>query len=92
MNLRKKYTVDEIIDNKYAVLLNREEETKKLDISLSDLPIKVREGDIIKLEFKDNKIISAEVDTKETEEEREKTKKLIDKLKKRSSKNLKGFS
>jgi hypothetical protein len=90
--LRKKYTVDEIIDNKYAVLFQRDDETKKLDIPLTEIPIEVKEGDIIELEFDDDgKVVFAKVDTIETEKERENVGKLIKKLKDRSSKSLKGF-
>jgi len=87
--MRKKYTVDEIIDDKYAVLLDREDESKKLDILLSDLPIKVKDGDIVELEFKNDRVIFAKVDREETEREREKVRKLIEKLKSRGSKDLK---
>jgi len=87
--MRKKYTVDEIIDDKYAVLLDREDESKKLDILLSDLPIKVKDGDIVELEFKNDRVIFAKVDREETEREREKVKKLIERLKSRGSKDLK---
>jgi len=85
----KKYTVDEIIDDKYAVLLDREDESKKLDILLSDLPIKVKDGDIVELEFKNDRVIFAKVDREETEREREKVRKLIERLKSRGSKDLK---
>jgi len=85
----KKYTVDEIIDDKYAVLLDREDESKKLDILLSDIPIKVKDGDIVKLEFKNDRVIFAKVDREETEREREKVRKLIERLKSRGSKDLK---
>jgi len=86
--MRKKYTVDEIIDNKYAVLLDREDESKKLDILLSDLPIKVKDGDIVELEFKNDRVIFAKVDREETEREREKVRKLIEELKTKSKKDL----
>lgn len=87
--MRKKYTVDEIIDDKYAVLLDREDESKKLDILLSDLPIKVKDGDIVELEFKNDRVIFAKVDREETEREREKVRKLIEMLKSKGSKDLK---
>ncbi len=87
--MRKKYTVDEIIDGKYAVLLDREDESKKLDILLSDLHIKVKDGDIVELDFKDDKVIFAKVDREETEREREKVRKLIERLKSKGSKDLK---
>jgi len=86
--MRKKYTVDEIIDDKYAVLLDREDESKKLDILLSDLPIKVKDGDIVELEFKNDRVIFAKVDREETEREREKVRKLIEELKTKSKKDL----
>ena len=87
--MRKKYTVDEIIDDKYAVLLDREDESKKLDILLSDLPIKVKDGDIVELELKNGRVIFAKVDREETERERKKVRKLIERLKSRGSKDLK---
>jgi (p)ppGpp synthase/HD superfamily hydrolase len=87
--MKKQYTVDEIIDKKYAVLLDREDESKKLNIPLKDIPTKVKEGDIVNLEFKDKKIISAEVDIVATKKAREEVKKLLDELKKKGSNELK---
>ena len=85
----KKYTVDEIIDNKFAVLLERPDEISKIDIKLSDIPIKIREGDIIKLDIKDGAVLSAEIDMEETKKQRQEVQNLIDELKKNSSKDLK---
>ena len=85
----KKYTVDEIIDNKFAVLLERPDEISKIDIKLSDIPIKIREGDIIKLDIKDGAVLFAEIDKEETKEQREEVQNLIDDLKNNSSKDLK---
>lgn len=87
--MKKQYTVDEIIDKKYAVLLDREDETKKLDIPLKDIPIKVKEGDIVDIELKDNKIIFAEVDAEATKAAREEVQKLLDELKNKGSNDLK---
>ena len=87
--MKKQYTVDEIIDKKYAVLLDREDESKKLDTPLKDIPIKVKEGDIVNLGFKDNKIVFAEVDVEATKKAREEVEKLLDELKKKGSKELK---
>ena len=85
----KKYTVDEIIDNKFAVLLERPDETSKIDIKLSDIPIKIHEGDIIKLDIKDSVILFAEIDKEETEKQRQEVQNLIDELKNSNSKELK---
>lgn len=85
----KKYTVDEIIDKKFAVLLERPDETSKIDIKLSDIPIKIHEGDIIKLDIKDDAVIFAEIDKEETKKQREEVQNIIDDLKNNSSKNLK---
>ena len=87
--MKKQYTVDEIIDKKYAVLLDREDESKKLEIPLKDIPTKVKEGDIVNLDFKDSKIISAEVDIVATKKAREEVEKLLDELKKKGSNELK---
>ena len=87
--MKKKYTVDEIIDGKFAVLLDRQDESKKIDVALSDIPIKVSEGDIINLELKDGKVISAEINIVETENARNEARDLIEELKKKSSKELK---
>ena len=87
--MKKQYTVDEIIDNKFTVLLDREDETKKLDIPVKDIPIKVKEGDIVSLEFKDNKIVSAEIDIEATEKAREEVQAILDDLKSKGSKELK---
>ena len=85
----KKYTVDEIVDNKTAVLLERPAEKVKLNILLKDIPIRVKEGDIIKLDIKDNKVLSAEIDREETKKQKKEVQDLIDNLKKNSSKDLK---
>ncbi|GEM_PF-5422201 len=90
INMKKKYTVDEILDKKFAIMLDREDETKKIDVPLTQLPVNLKEGDIVELEFKENKVIFAEVDIKETRKEREKVRKLINKLKNKST-DLKGF-
>ena len=87
--MKKQYTVDEIINSRFAVLLDRKDESIKLDISLTDIPIKVKEGDILNIEFKDNKIVFAEIDKEETKKARKEVKDLIDELKKKSSKELK---
>ena len=87
--MKKQYTVDEIIDKKFAVLLDREDESVKIDIPLKDIPIKVKEGDIVNIEFKDNKIIFAEVDAEATKAAREEVQKLLDELKNKGSNNLK---
>ena len=62
----KKYTVDEIINKRYAVLLERPDETSKVDIKLSDIPIKIHEGDILKLDIKEGAILFAEIEKEET--------------------------
>lgn len=85
----KKYTVDEIIDKKFVVLLERPDETSKIDIKLSDIPIKINEGDILKLDIKDGAILFAEIDKEETKKQREEVQNLIDDLKNSSSKDLK---
>ena len=87
--MKKKYTVDEIIDKKFAVLLDREDETKKLDIPLKDIPIKVKEGDIVDIELKYNKIIFAEIDIEATKKAKEEVQAILDDLKSKGSKELK---
>ena len=85
----KKYTVDEIIDNKFAVLLERPDETSKIDVKLSDIPIKIHEGDILNLDIKNGVVLFAEIDKEETKKQREEVQNLIDDLKNNSSKDLK---
>lgn len=85
----KKYTVDEIIDKKFAVLLERPDETSKIDIKLSEIPIKINEGDILKLDIKDGAVLFAEIDKEETKQQREEVQNMIDDLKNNSSKDLK---
>lgn len=85
----KQYTVDEIINKRFAVLLERPDETSKIDIKLSDIPIKIHEGDILKLDIKDGAILFAEIDKEETKKQREEVQNLIDDLKNNSSKDLK---
>ena len=87
--MKNQYTVDEIIDNKFAVLLDREDETKKLDIPLNDISVKVKEGDIVNLVFEGSKIIFAEVDKEATEKARQEVQKILDELKEKGTKDLK---
>ena len=87
--MKKQYTVDEINDKKFAVLLDREDESNKLDIPLKDMLVKVKEGDIVNIELKDNKIIFAEVDIEATKKARQEVNNLLDELKKKGSKDLK---
>ena len=87
--MKKQYTVDEINDKKIAVLLDREKETKKIDIPLKDIPVKVKEGDIVNIEFEGNKITFAEVDLEATKKAREEVQKILDDLEKKGSKDLK---
>ena len=87
--MKKQYTVDEINDKKIAVLLDREDESNKLDIPLKDIPVKVKEGDIVNIELKGNKIIFAEVDLEATKKAREDIEKILNDLKSKGSKDLK---
>ena len=87
--MKKQYTVDEIIDNKFAVLLDREDESIKIDIPLKDMLVKVKEGDIVNIELKDNKIIFAEVDIEATKKAKEEVQAILDDLKSKGSKELK---
>jgi hypothetical protein len=87
--MKKQYTVDEINDKRIAVLLDREDESIKIDIPLKDIPIKVKEGDIVNLEFEGSKIIFAEVDAEATKVAREEVQKLLDELKNKGSNDLK---
>ena len=87
--MKKQYTVDEIIDKNFAVLLDREDESIKIDIPLKDMPVKVKEGDIVNIELKDNKIIFAEVDIEATKKAKEEVQAILDDLKSKGSKELK---
>ena len=87
--MKKQYTVDEIVNKRYAVLLDREDEAKKIDIILEDIPVRVKEGDIVNIEFEGTKIIFAEVDVEATKRAREEVQKLLDELKSKGSKDLK---
>ena len=87
--MKKQYTVDEIIDKKIAVLLDKEDESIKIDIPLKDMPVKVKEGDIVNIELKDNKIIFAEVDIEATKKAKEEVQAILDDLKSKGSKELK---
>jgi Protein of unknown function (DUF3006). len=87
--MKKQYTVDEINDKKIAVLLDRSDESIKIDIPLKDIPVKVNEGDILNIEFKGNKIIFAEVDIEATKAARQEVQAILDDLKSKGSKELK---
>ena len=87
--MKKQYIVDEINDKKFAVLLDREDESNKLDIPLKDIPVKVKEGDIVNIEFEGNKITFAEVDLDATKKAREDIEKILNDLKSKGSKDLK---
>ncbi|MHB1334847.1 MAG: DUF3006 domain-containing protein [Candidatus Humimicrobiaceae bacterium] len=87
--MKKQYTVDEIVNKRYAVMLDREDETNKIDVALKDIPVRVKEGDIVNIEFEGEKIIFAEVDVETTKRAREEVQKLLDELKSKGSKDLK---
>jgi len=87
--MKKLYTVDEIVNKRYAVLLDREDETNKIDVTLEDISVRVKEGDIVNIEFEGVKIIFAEVDVEATKRAREEVQKLLDELKSKGSKDLK---
>lgn len=87
--MKKQYTVDRIVDKKNAVLLDRKNELKKLEITLKDIPVKVKEGDIVNLEFNNGKIIFAEVDIEATKKARKEVQKILGDLKSKGSKELK---
>lgn len=87
--MKKQYTVDEINEGKIAVLLDRENESNQIDLPLKNIPVKIKEGDILNIEFKGNKIIFAEVDVEATNKVREEAEKMLNDLKKKGSKKLK---
>jgi len=87
--MKKQYTVDEIVNKRYAVLLDREDESKKIDVALKDIPVRIKEGDIVNIEFEGKKVVFTEVDFEATKKAREEVQSLIDDLKNNSSKNLK---
>jgi hypothetical protein len=87
--MKKQYTVDEIVNKRYAVLLDREDEAKKIDVALKDIPVRVKEGDIVNIEFEGGKVVFAEVDVEATKRAREEVQKLLDELKSEGSKDLK---
>jgi len=87
--MKKQYTVDEINEGKIAVLLDRENESNQIDLPLKNIPVKIKEGDILNIEFKGNKIIFAEVDVEATNKVREEAEKILNDLKEKGSKKLK---
>lgn len=88
--MKKQYTVDEINEGKIAVLLDRENESNQIDLPLKNIPVKIKEGDILNIEFKGNKIIFAEVDVEATNKVREEAEKMLNDLKKKVVKNWSG--
>lgn len=87
--MKKKYTLDEIIDKKFARLLLREDESVELNLKLSELPRGIKEGDIVELKFIKDKIVFAEIKEEETKKARQEIKNLIEGLKKKGSRDLK---
>jgi len=87
--MKKQYTIDRIEDKKIAVLLDSENESLKLEIPIKDIPVKVKEGYIINMDFDGNKIIHAEVDKEATEKARREVQKILDDLKNKGSEELK---
>ena len=87
--MKKQYTVDEIVNKRYAVLLDREDEANKIDVKIKDIPVRVKEGDIVNIEFEGKKVVFAEVDVEATKKAREEVNKLLDELKSKGSKDLK---
>jgi hypothetical protein len=87
--LIKRYTVDKIIDKRFAVLLEREDESKRLDIPLRDIPAKIKEGDILDLEQKQGKIVFAEIDREATKNARKEVEKILKDIKSKGIRDLK---
>jgi len=87
--MKKQYTVDEIVNKRYAVLLDREDESNKIDVALKDIPVRIKEGDIVNIEFEGKKVVFAEVDFEATKRAREEVQKLLEELKSKGSKDLK---
>lgn len=65
-----------------AVLLLGEAETK-LNVPRPSLPKKAKEGDWLKVEIADGKVVSAEIDEEETTRRRQRIIGLMDKLRKK---------
>jgi len=87
--MKKKYTLDEIIDKKFAKLLLREDESVELNLKLCELPKGIKEGDIVELKFIKDKIVFAEIKEEETKKARQEIKDLIEGLKEKGSRDLK---
>lgn len=75
-----KYTVDRF-EGTFAVLLLRSNEEKQVDVPRAELPSKVKEGDILDVQFDPkNKIIKVSVLTEETESAKDKAEALLQKI------------
>lgn len=78
----KEKAVIDRVEGKIAVLLVGEEETK-LDVLVSSLPRKAKEGDWLKVEIAGSKVVSAEIDAEETAKRKERILGLMEKLRKK---------
>ncbi|TMW71015.1 hypothetical protein [Alteribacter natronophilus] len=57
----KKYTVDRVVENVYAVLMPHDPAEKDFSLPLTELPIQVKMGDEIEIEMAKGKVTAARV-------------------------------
>ncbi len=75
------YTVDRIVDGETAVLLQRSDESKEMNILTNKLPKGVKEGDILDISFnEDESIKSVKIMQEETESAKQKAENLLQKI------------
>ncbi len=65
----KKGVIDRIEDSRTAVIF-LENDLKRYDLPVSLLPAKAKEGDWLRLEISDDKIVKIEIDEDETDKRR----------------------
>ncbi|TXC81572.1 DUF3006 domain-containing protein [Metabacillus litoralis] len=73
------YTVDRF-EKDIVVLLYREDESIKIELSKNDINISVSEGDILNITFEGSNLINIEFLIQETKEAREEAEELLKKI------------
>ncbi|MDV2686135.1 DUF3006 domain-containing protein [Alkalihalophilus lindianensis] len=80
------YTLDRIVDRKIAVLLLKEDESIEIMLSVNELPLNAKEGDLLELAFTENaQIAKINILKKDTEAALKRATSLLEKIKKKNN-------
>lgn len=79
----EKAAVDRI-ESKLAVLLVGDDE-RRLNVPLSSLPKRVKEGDWLRIELRGHEVVQAEIDIEETQRRKQRVEGLLEKLRRKGN-------